>query len=43
MVYFRPKKPGVVEMNASIGCYDLEIKAKLQEGGAYCRGRRKNE
>ncbi len=36
-VYFRTKKPGVVKMNASIGRYDLETKAKLQ-GGKYTAG-----
>lgn len=36
-IYFRTKKPGVVKMNASIGRYDLEMKAKLQ-GGKYTAG-----
>lgn len=35
--YYTSKKPGAVKVNASIGRYDLETKAKFQ-GGTYTAG-----
>ena len=35
--YYSSKKPGAVKINASIGMYDLETKAKFQ-GGKFTAG-----
>lgn len=37
VIYYTTKKPGAVRVNASIGRYDLETKAKFQ-GGKYTPG-----
>lgn len=37
VIYYTTKKPGAVKVNASIGRYDLETKAKFQ-GGTYKAG-----